>query len=86
MIYVLERIHARHPEIDEESVREAWEHAVAYASREDSRPFEYMAVGFDGTGRAIEMIGRRTADGDWVIWHAFTPPTTKALKELGLRR
>ena len=86
MIYVLDRIRDRHPEISPDDVREAWENSIAYAVRDDSRPFEYMAVGFDGKGRAIEMVGRRTPDGDWVIWHAFTPPTKKALRGLGLRR
>lgn len=85
MVFVLSRIRERHPELGECDVREAWENAVVHAPREDSRPFEYMAVGFDGKGRAIEMLGRRTSDGDWVVWHAFTPPTKKALRELGLK-
>lgn len=86
MIHVLERIHERHPEIDSDDVREAWDNAITHAVREDSRPFEYLAAGFDGRGRAIEIVGRRTPEGDWVIWHAFTPPTRRALIELGLRR
>lgn len=86
MVHVLDRIHARHPEIDAKDVLTAWENAVAHAPRNDCRPFEYIAVGFDAKGRGIEMIGRRTPNGDWVIWRAFTPPTTKALRELGLGR
>lgn len=85
MIYVLDRIHLRHPELEQEDVRAAWEGAIAYAARSSSRPFEYLVVGFDARGRLLEMVGRRTPDGDWVIWHAFTPPTCKALRELGLR-
>lgn len=84
MIYVLDRIHLRHPEIEKADVQMAWEGAVAYAVRSSFRPFEYLAIGFDAHGRALEMVGRRTPDGDWVIWHAFTPPTRKALRELGL--
>lgn len=84
MVIVLERVHARHPELSAEDVRKAWEGAVAHAPRTDSRPFECMAVGFDSRGRAIEMLGRMKPNGDWVVWHAFTPPTRKALRELGL--
>ena len=85
-MFVLERISKRHPELSAQDIEEAWCNAIAYAPRNDARPFEYLAVGFDAKGRALEMVGRRNADGDWVIWHAFTPPTAKALKELGLRR
>lgn len=84
MIHVLDRIHERHPELESDDVRSAWEGAIAYAVHSDSRPFEYIAIGFDATGRSIEMVGRRTSDGDWIIWHAFTPPTRKVLRELGL--
>ena len=79
MTHVLDRIHGRHPELESDDVRSA-----SHAVRSDSRPFEYIAIGFDATGRSIEMVGRRTSDGDWIIWHAFTPPTRKALRELGL--
>ncbi len=84
MKHALDRIHERHPELEPDDVRSAWEGAIAYAVRSDSRPFEYIAIGFDATGRSIEMVGRRTSVGDWIIWHAFTPPTRKALCELGL--
>lgn len=84
MIHVLDRIHERHPELESDDVRSAWEGAIAYAVRSDSRPFEYIAIGFDATGRSIETVGRRTSDGDWIIRHAFTPPTRKALRVLGL--
>ena len=85
MVYVLGRIFERHPDLYERDVRVAWQGAVAHAPRVDSRPFEYLAVGFDARGRAIEMVARRTEEGDWVVWHAFTPPTERALRELGLR-
>ena len=84
MIHVLDRIHELHPELEPDDARSAWEGAIAYAVRSDSRPFEYIAIGFDATGRSIEMVGRRTSDGVWIIWHALTPPTRKALRELGL--
>lgn len=86
MVIVLDRVSERHPELSKSDVEKAWDSAIAHMPRFDGRPFEYLAVGFDGNGRAIEMVGRRTDSGDWVIFHAFTPPTEKALRELGLRR
>lgn len=86
MTIVLDRIPERHPELTKEDVRSAWDSAVCHAPRLDGRPLEYMAIGFDPHGRAIEMLGRMNGDGDWIVYHAFTPPTQKALRELGLRR
>lgn len=62
MIHMLERIHERHPEIDSDDVREAWDNAITHAVREDSRPFEYLAVGFEegvGPSRWWENVHRR---------------------------
>ena len=64
MIHVLDRIHERHPELEPDDARSAWEGAIAYAVHSDSRPFEYIAIGFDAAGRSIEMVGRRTSDGE----------------------
>lgn len=86
MVFVLDRVPERHPELSKEDVEVAWECAAAHMPRIDARPFEYIAVGFDARGRAIEMLGRRNDAGDWIVYHAFTPPTRKALRELGLRR
>ena len=85
MVHVLGRIHRKHPELEESDVLEAWSGAVLHVPRLDSRPFEYLVVGYDSRGRAIEMVARRPAEGDWVIWHAFTPPSARTLREL-LRR
>ena len=51
--------------------------AVAKAAR------SFVSIGFDQHGRAIEMTGRKKPFGV-LIFHANTPPTTRALKELGL--
>lgn len=67
------RIHDRHPEIDEEDVREAWSSRYYEALREDSPNFpEYLWIGRDGKGRELEMVGTMTADG-WLVYHACTP-------------
>ena len=44
---------------------------------------DFVSIGFDQHGRAIEMTGRKKPFGV-LIFHANTPPTTRALKELGL--
>ncbi len=82
MIHVLDRVTERHPELTKKDVHLAWKNALASIPRLDSRSLEYLAVGADSKGRLIEMVGRLAPNGDWVIWHAFTPPTKKALKEL----
>jgi hypothetical protein len=80
------RVSERHPEISVDDVLDAWESCVRARPRLDRNPNEYIAIGADRTGRLIEMIAARTLDGDWVIYHAFTPPTPKALSELGMIR
>ena len=52
----------------------------------DTDAVDYIAIGADSNGRLIEMVARATEDGEWVIFHAFTPPTKKALRELGMTR
>lgn len=84
MIVVLDRVTERHPYLSKADVRMAWRYAVVCLPRDNGRPFEYIALGFDVRGRPIEMLGRRIGDDHWAIWHAFTPPTRKALREMGL--
>lgn len=86
MVFILDRIFERHPELSRHDVEVAWDNAACHMPRLDGRPFECMAIGFDTHGRAVEMIGRRNQAGDWVVYHAFTPPTRKALREMGLGR
>lgn len=76
------RVMDRHPELAEGDVREAWKNYVRMARRGDD---QYIAIGFDGTGRALEMVAKETA-GDYLVYHALTPPTANALRELGMAR
>ena len=80
------RVFARHPELDEASVTSAWNGAVMSTPRLDRRPDEYLAIGFDAKGRLIEMVGVRGDLGNWLIYHATTPPSDKTYRELGIRR
>lgn len=73
------RIHERHPEISGEDVRTAWEnYAVACSYDQLERE---LRVDFDGSARQLEMIGILTG-GEWLVYHAMTPPTRKFLKEI----
>lgn len=45
---------------------------------------EFMAIGSDSKGRLVEIVYRTDFEGNIIIFHAFTPPTNKALTELGL--
>lgn len=84
-VIVHPRVMERHPELDEQDVREAWECYVRMARREGGDDY-FVAVGFDRSARAIEMVAVETAEGDWYVYHAMTPPTHNVLRELGLMR
>lgn len=87
MIVVLDRVTERHPNLSKADVRMAWRYAAVGVPRYRGRPFEYLAVGCDGKGRILEMTGRRDVwTGDWIIWHAMTPPSVQTLREIGMRR
>ena len=80
------RIQERHPKLTDNDVLHAWHSCVRSVPRLDRDGDEYIAVGMDAHGRLLEMIARRTTSGLFVIFHAFTPPTRKALVELGMTR
>lgn len=85
-VVVHPRVNERHPEIGGQDVLDAWDACIRAVPRIDRNPNEYIAVGCDSKGRLLEMIAVHTDQGGWVIYHAFTPPTRKALKELGIAR
>lgn len=77
-IHVLDRIHEHHPEIGEDDVVTAFRAIMVDAQRADGT---WMAVGLDGRGRNVELL-YHTNGVDVVIYHAFTPPTKKFMKEI----
>lgn len=82
-IQVLDRIHDRHPELSEDDVVTAFRSVMDDAERMDGT---WMAVGLDGRGRNIEMLYKVIGE-NVLIYHAFTPPTKKFLREMSqLRR
>ena len=85
-VIVHSRVSERHPELSNQDVLDAWESCIRAVPRIDADAVDYIAIGADTYGRLIEMVARVTDDGTWVIYHAFTPPTKKALRELGMTR
>ena len=85
-VYVDDRVPRRHPSLSKEDVKIAWENCVVSKPRLDKNPSEYVAIGIDGKGRLVELVALRNNDGDWLIYHAQTPPQQRAKTELELRR
>ena len=70
-IMVSQRIHKKHPEIEDEDVITAWRNAVAIRNRTYSPPDYYAAAGADSKGRMLEMLGVELEDGTVNIFHAM---------------
>jgi len=82
-IEVAPRVTKRHPDLTDDDVRNAWDNTIRWSVR-PQKDDEYIAVGFDSSGRLIEMVALRTAIDTWVVYHEQTPPTKRTLLELGL--
>ena len=82
-IAVHPRVHARHPEIDDEDARAAWNNAIALINRSYSPPDIYAAAGLDGKGRMLKLLGAELEDDSILIFHAMKLPR-KMSRELGL--
>lgn len=69
-----------------EQVQSAWENYLVGAVRV---PGELeVRIGLTSEGREVELVGSLLADGNWLIFHAMTPPTKKVRTEIdkALRR
>ena len=76
------RVSERHPELSEDDVRHAWDNRFAEATRSDVAGYwQVIAIGADQKGRLVEMVASLQG-GDWLVFHAFTPPTKKAMDEI----
>ena len=70
--------------VTEEQIRHAWRYAVAFARIDlESGGYDIKAIGFDGSSRGIEITARAKPFG-LLVYHANTPPTKRALRELGI--
>ena len=85
-IAVLDRVVERHPDISKEDAAHAWLHCKRSMVRIGKEPEEHVGIGFDASGRLIEVVAIRNEAGDWLIKHAQTPPQEKIKRELGFGR
>lgn len=79
------RVRVRHPGISDEDAIAAWKNALTFKLRVTSDKDFYIAVGFDGRGRLLEVVVAQEDDGSWLIFHAMTPPTKRTLRELRMK-
>lgn len=84
-VYVDDRVVTRHPEqkIEKADAVATWNNAIKSRPRLEKNPAEYLVIGIDGKGRLMELVAIRNDDGDFLIYHAFTPPQPNAKRELG---
>lgn len=73
--------------LSEKQVLQAWENHIDQVLRieRDDGLIDYKTIGFASDGRAIELTARVKSFG-FLIYHANTPPTERAFRELGLKR
>ena len=76
----------RHPDLSDDDVRSAWENQYRATIRETDSGRRHVAVGYDVRGREIEMVAVELEGGDWLVFHAMTPPSEKTYGELGMGR
>lgn len=72
--------------LSEEQIGHAWRNAIDFLriDAEDDGVI-IKAIGFDADGRGIEITAREKPFG-MLVYHANTPPSTRALREFGLSR
>ena len=82
MLVIHPRVFLRHPQLNEEDIRTAWNNSYYEALRADSPNYpEYLWIGADSKGRDVEMVGTLTDDG-WFIYHANTPLSRRVRLEV----
>lgn len=87
-VVVHKRVHERHPEIEDADVEYAWLHYRHFMPRFGKEPVQYMAIGFDRHGRALEMLavinaGATMQDSYYLVFHAMRC-TRSFMKEMKL--
>jgi len=85
-IFVLDRVPKRHSDVTKEDAAHAWFHCRKSMLRIGKEPEEYVGIGYDASGRLLEVVAIRNREGDWLIKHAQTPPQERIKRELGFGR
>lgn len=73
--------------LTEEQVLQAWQNHIGRVLRleRDDGEIDYKTIGFSNSGQVIEVTARAKPFG-FLIYHANTPPTERAFRELELKR
>lgn len=66
--------------LGEQEIASAWENYLVGAVRQPGET--ELRVGIDPLGREVEMVGALLADGEWLVYHAVTPPSKRTRQEL----
>lgn len=84
-IFVMER--ALKHGLTEAQVLQAWHNHIGVVARIERSDggVDHKTIGFSDDGRAIEITAREKSFG-FLIYHANTPPTPRAIRELNLKR
>lgn len=85
-VYVLDRVPETHKDVTKEDAAHAWVHCIRSMPRLGKEPEEHVGIGYDASGRMIEVVAIRNGSGDWLIKHAQTPPQVGIRRELGFER
>jgi len=85
-VFVDDRVPLHHPDISKEDAATAWLNCIKCRPRINKDPSEYLAIGTDGKGRLLELVVIRDTEGDWLVYHAMTPPTENSKRELQMNR
>jgi len=76
--------HAYKHGLSESDVFYAWKNFLRKQHRKSPEEDTILTVGYNKSGKLIQMVGRQTQDGI-LIYHAMSPPTRSVLIELGLK-
>jgi hypothetical protein len=78
--------HALRHGLTEDEVAYAWASLIRCRQRQSGDdPPRWIAIGSLPDGRMVEMVAFESLAGEWYVFHAMTPPTTKFIQELGLK-
>lgn len=72
--------HALKHGIPEGDIIRAWENYLVGAVRIPGE--REVRIGLRPDGREIEMVGALLENGEWLVYHAMTPPTKKTKREI----
>lgn len=73
--------------LTEKEVAYAWKSPLRCRRRASKdEPPRWIAIGVLPDGRMAELVAVEDSFGNWVVFHANTPPTKKFIRELELDR